>query len=288
MQGEKNVALVTGSSSGIGFETAILLARNGFHTYATMRNLNKSAKIKEIANNEGLPLEVIELDVDNDLSTINAIQGILSKKEGIDLLVNNAGYGLVGPIEDISIEKELKPQFETNLFGVVRVTQQVLPIMRRQKSGRIINVSSVGGLAGYPFSAAYCSTKFALEGLCDSLSYEVEKFGIKIIVIEPGLVASDFHNNVRMAAKKGAANSDSDSPYSQMMQKLFEEYKHVQDQYQISAKEVAKIILNATTSDNPDRKYIVGKYSEMMVERKVTMSDIEYHNMMKIQLFGNK
>ena len=123
MQGEKNVALVTGSSSGIGFETAMLLARNGFHTYATMRNLNKSAKIKDIANNEGLPLEVIELDVDNDLSTINAIQGILSKKEGIDLLVNNAGYGLVGPIEDISIEKELKPQFETNLFGVVRVTQ---------------------------------------------------------------------------------------------------------------------------------------------------------------------
>src|SRR5215831_2719858 len=193
MQGEKNVALVTGSSSGIGFETALLLARNGFYTYATMRNLNKSAKIKEIANNEGLPLEVVELDVDNDLSTINAIQGILSKKEGIDLLVNNAGYGLVGPIEDISIEKELKPQFETNLFGVVRVTQQVLPVMRRQKSGRIINVSSVGGLAGYPFSAAYCSTKFALEGLCDSLSYEVEKFGIKIIVIEPGLVASDFH-----------------------------------------------------------------------------------------------
>ena len=112
-----------------------------------MRNLNKSTKIREIANNEGLPLEVIELDVDNDLSTINAIQGILSKKGGIDLLLNNAGYGLVGPIEDISIEKELKPQFETNLFGVVRITQQVLPIMRRQNSGRIINVSSVGGIS---------------------------------------------------------------------------------------------------------------------------------------------
>ena len=280
------VVIITGSSSGIGFETALTFARNGFYTYATMRNLKKSTKIKEIANKEGLPLEVIQLNVDNDLSVGNAIQEIVSKKERIDLLVNNAGYGLVGPIEDISIEEELKPQFETNLFGVVRVTQQVLPVMRRQKSGRIINVSSVGGLAGYPFSAAYCSTKFALEGLCDSLSYEVEKFGIKIIVIEPGLVASDFHNNVRMAAKKATTNSD--SPYLQMMQKLFEEYKHVQEQYQISAKEVAKIILNATTSDNPDRKYIVGKYSEMMVERKMTMSDIEYHNMMKIQLFGNK
>jgi len=199
------------------------------------------------------------------------------------VLVNNAGYG---PIEDISIEEELKPQFETNLYGVVRVTQQVLPVMRRQKSGKIINISSVGGLAGYPFSAAYCSTKFALEGLCESLSYEVEQFGIKIILIEPGLVASDFHNNVKMATKKGAATSD--SPSAQMIQKLFEEYKQVQEQYQISAKEVAKTILNAAILNDPNRRYVVGKYSKMMTERKMTMSDIEYHNMMKKQLFGSK
>jgi len=280
------IGIITGSSSGIGFETALTLARNGFYTYATMRNLEKSANIKEIANREGLPLEVIELDVDNDLSAKKAIYEIFSKKERIDLLVNNAGYGLIGPIEDISIEEELKPQFETNLYGVVRVTQQVLPVMRRQKSGKIINISSVGGLAGYPFSAAYCSTKFALEGLCESLTYEVEQFGIKIILIEPGLVASDFHNNVKMATKKGAATSD--SPYTQMMQKLFEEYKQVQEQYQISAKEVAKTILNAAILNDPNRRYVVGKYSKMVTERKMTMSDIEYHNMMKKQLFGSK
>jgi NAD(P)-dependent dehydrogenase (short-subunit alcohol dehydrogenase family) len=218
------IAIVTGSSSGIGFETALTLARNGFYTYATMRNLKKSITIKEIANKEALPLKVVQLDVDNDdLSAKNAIQEIISEKQRIDILVNNAGYGLVGPIEDISIEEELKPQFETNLYGVIRVTQQVLPIMRRQKSGRIINVSSIGGIVGYPFSAAYCSTKFALEGLSESLSYELDQFGIKVILIEPALVVSDFHNNVKMAAKKGA-NPD-DSPYTQMMQKLFEEYK---------------------------------------------------------------
>ena len=282
------VGIVTGSSSGIGLETALALARHGFYTYATMRNLKKSSKINEIANKERLSLEVIQLNVDNDLSAKNAIQEIVSKKGRIDLLVNNAGYGLIGPIEDISIEEELKPQFETNLFGAVRIMQQVLPVMRRQKSGRIINVSSVGGLAGYPFTAAYCGTKFALEGLSESLSYEVEQFGITIILVEPGLVASDFHNNVRMAAKKGTATSDSDSPYLQMMQKLFEEYKQVQEQYQISAKDVAKAIFNAALIDNPDRRYIVGKYSEMMTERKMTMSDNEYHNMMKNQLFGDK
>jgi NADP-dependent 3-hydroxy acid dehydrogenase YdfG len=109
---------------------------------AILRNL----KIKEIANKEGLPLEVIQLDVDNDLSTSSAIQQLVSQKQRIDVVVNNAGYGLIGPIEDISIEEELKPQFETNLYGIVRVVQQVLPTMRRQKSGRIINISSIGGI----------------------------------------------------------------------------------------------------------------------------------------------
>jgi short-subunit dehydrogenase len=252
-----------------------------------MRNLKKSTSIKEIANKEALPLKVIQLDVDNDLSAKNAIQEIIiSEKQRIDILVNNAGYGLVGPIEDISIEEELKPQFETNLYGVIRVTQQVLPIMRRQKSGRIINVSSIGGIVGYLFSAAYCSTKFALEGLSESLSYEVDQFGIKVILIEPALVISDFHNNVKNPVKKGANDPD-DSPYTQMMQKLFEEYKQVQEQYQIPAKEVAKVIFSAAILDNPDRRYLVGKYSEMMKEAKMTMSDIECHNMMKRQLLGS-
>jgi NAD(P)-dependent dehydrogenase (short-subunit alcohol dehydrogenase family) len=280
------VAVVTGSSSGIGFETALALAINGFYTYATMRNLKKSTSIEEIANKEALPLKVIQLDVDDDLSTENAIQEIISEKRRIDILVNNAGYGLVGPIEDISIEEELKPQFNTNLNGAVRVTQQVLPIMRRQKSGRIVNVSSIGGIVGYPFSAAYCSTKFALEGLSESLSYELDQFGIKVILIEPALVISDFHNNVKMAAKKG--DNPDDSPYTQMMQKLFEEYKQVQEQYQIPAEEVAKVILSAAVLDNPDRRYVVGKYSEMMTVAKMTMSDRECHNMMKRQLLGSK
>ena len=172
------------------------------------------------------------------------------------------------------------------MYGVVRVTQQVLPIMRSQKSGKIINVSSIGGIVGYPFSAAYCSAKFALEGLSESLNYEVDQFGLKVILIEPALVISDFHNNVKMAAKKGANNPE-DSPHTKLMEKLFEQYKLIEEQYQISAEEVAKLILNAAILDNPDRRYLVGKYSEMMAEVKMTMSDIEYHNMMKRQIPGS-
>src|SRR5918996_500522 len=133
------VAVVTGSSSGIGFETALLLARSGFHTYATMRNLEKSKSITEIANTEKLPLQVVQLDVNDDISVKNAIDKIAAaaaENKRIDVLVNNAGYGLVGAFEDLSVE-EIKSQFETNIFGVIRLTQQVLPIMRKQKSGTI-------------------------------------------------------------------------------------------------------------------------------------------------------
>jgi NAD(P)-dependent dehydrogenase (short-subunit alcohol dehydrogenase family) len=282
----RGVAIVTGSSSGIGFETSLTLARNGFYTYATMRNVRKSVSIKRMANKEALPLQVIQLDVNDDLSVKNAIEEIISEKERIDILVNNAGYGLIGSIEDISLE-ELKAQFETNLFGVIRVTKQVLPIMRRQnEGGRIINVSSIGGIVGYPFSSAYCSTKFALEGLSESMSYEVEQFGIKVILIEPAFVISDFHKNAKIVIKLDkAANS---SPYTQTMNKMFEAYKEVIEEYKISAGEVAKVILNAAISANPDQRYFVGKYSETMMGAKRTMSDAQSHNMMESQLLDSK
>ena len=140
----QRVAVVTGASSGIGYETSLTLARNGFHTYATMRNLQKSKSITEIANTEKLSLQVVQLDVTDDGSVKDAINRIVAEKKRIEVLVNNAGYGLFGSLEDMSVE-EIKKQFETNFFGVIRVTKQVLPVMREQNSGIIVNVSSVGG-----------------------------------------------------------------------------------------------------------------------------------------------
>ncbi|MEK6966317.1 MAG: SDR family oxidoreductase, partial [Thermoproteota archaeon] len=179
----EKVALVTGSSSGIGYETALALARKGYHTFATMRDTGKSKNILEAAKKENLKLDVIELDVDKENSIKSAISKIMSQKGRVDVLVNNAGYGLFGCLEDISIA-DLKQQFETNLFGIVRLIQETAPIMRKQGSGIIVNVSSVAGRIGFPGSPAYISSKFALEGLSECMRYELSPFGIKTIIIE--------------------------------------------------------------------------------------------------------
>lgn len=185
------VAVVTGSSTGIGFETSLMLARNGYFTYATVRDLQKSKEIERIVQQENLPIRIDEMDVDNDNSVKTTIDKIISERDRIHILVNNAGYGLFGALEDLPME-EIKRQYETNVFGVIRVSQNVLPIMRSQRDGIIINISSLSGLAGIPSQSVYVSTKFALEGLSESLSFEVETYGIKIILIEPGVINTGF------------------------------------------------------------------------------------------------
>jgi len=194
------VAVVTGSSSGIGYETALTLARNSFLTYATMRSLNKSENVKSIAAKENLPIRITQLDVTDSVSINNAVQAILSETGRIDVLVNNAGYVLDGAFEDLSMD-EIKAQYETNVFGLIRTTQAVLPAMRKQKSGTIVNISSIAGRIGYPGGSAYISTKFAVEGLSESMAYELEPFGIKVIIIEPGVIRTNIFNSVVVAKK---------------------------------------------------------------------------------------
>jgi NAD(P)-dependent dehydrogenase (short-subunit alcohol dehydrogenase family) len=274
------VAVITGSSSGIGFETALLLARSGFHTYATMRNLEKSKNITEIANTEKLPLQVVQLDVNDDISVKNAIDKIVVAAENkrIDVLVNNAGYGLFGPLEDISIE-EIKAQFETNFFGVIRVTQQVLPAMRKQNSGgsTIVNVSSVGGRIGIPVLSAYQSTKFALEGLSESMSYELEPFGIRVVIIEPGFIRTNIINSSTTAEKA----LDSKSPYFSLTQKVKNHFKSMMENASSSSppEEVAKVILQAITSENPQLRYTVGNDAATIIQARMNMSDNEFKKM---------
>ena len=188
----QKVAIVTGSSSGIGYATSLILARNGFYTYATARDIKKSASLQSTADAERLHLKLIQLDITDDRSVKGAVEKIVSEKGRIDVLVNNAGYGLFGVFEDLSVD-EIKAQFETNFFGVVRVTQHVLPIMRNGIGGGIIvNVSSGNGHVPFPVISAYVATKFALEGLSESIAYELEPFGIKVILIEPGAIGSGF------------------------------------------------------------------------------------------------
>ena len=214
MHGQK-VALVTGSSTGIGFETALELARKGFYTYASMRNLKKAKKIENIAQADGLPLKVIQLDVNSDDSIANAIESIVNEKNRLDVLVNNAGYGLFGSLEDLSVE-EIKGLFETNYFGIVRLIKHILPVMRQSNSkGTIVNISSVGGRIGAPILSAYQSTKFAVEGLSESLYYELEPFGIRVVIIEPGFIKTNIMNSSVQAKR----SLNSISPYFQITQK---------------------------------------------------------------------
>lgn len=268
----KKVAVVTGSSSGIGYETALSLARNGLYTYATMRNLNKSKEITENARNASLPLKVLELDVTSDESVSKSIANIYEECGRIDVVVNNAGYALVGTVEDLSME-ELRGQFETNFFGAVRVIKAVLPHMRKQKSGTIVNVTSMGGRIAIPLDPAYHATKFALEGLSESMQYETSPFGIRIVVIEPGAVSSNFYGGLKMA--KRSVDPSKPSPYSQMMQGI-EKAAGQMLKYAIPPTEVAKVIVNAVSSDNPDFRYIIGDDAVQLLGAARSMSDREF------------
>ena len=195
------VALVTGSSSGIGFETALALARDGYQTFASMRNTSKAEEMATNAKNENLPISVIELDVDKEDSIVAAIKKVMSDGNRIDILVNNAGYGQFGCTEDVSID-DFRKQFETNFFSIVRIIQEVAPIMRGQASGIIVNISSVAGRMGLPGSPAYISSKFALEGLGECLRYELGMFGIKTTLIEPGVIKTNFFDSMKIPDSK--------------------------------------------------------------------------------------
>ena len=275
---KEKVAVVTGSSSGIGLETALTLARNRFLTYATMRNLAKSDNIKSVADKDNLPIRIVQLDVTDDTSVNNAFQSIIKETGRIDILVNNAGYALSGAFEDLSLE-EIKNQYDTNFYGIIRTTQAVLPIMRKQRLGRIINISSGLGLFGFPGMSAYSSTKFAMEGLSESMAYELEQFGIKVILIEPGVIRTNMGNSIVIAKKV----QDSSSPYSQMMQKMGNNFKKFTENAS-SVDVVANIVLEAATSEKPHLRYLAGKDMEMWMQNKNSMSDDEFYNSIKKNL----
>jgi len=214
------------------------------------------------------------------MSVKNAIQSIIAEASRIDVLVNNAGYAINGAFEEIAMD-ELKDQYETNVFGVTRVSQAVLPIMREQKSGIIVNISSsVVTMGGYPGGSAYIGTKFAVEGLSRSMTYELEPFGIKVVLVEPGAIKSTNFANAMIVAKK---SRDPDSPYSQMMHKVIEAVEHLWEGGS-STEVVAKVVLKAVTTENPYPKYLAGKDVEALTETKRSMSDEEFYRTIKQNL----
>ena len=308
MEKQQGIAVVTGSSTGIGFETSILLARNGFYAYATMRDTHKSDKIEKIANKEKIPIKVLSMDVNNDTSVRNAIQKILDEKKKIDILINNAGYGLFGALEDISIE-EVKKQFETNLFGAIRTIKETLPTMRKQRNGIIINVTSIAGVVGISAECIYVSTKFALEGLSESISYELQPYGIKVILVEPGVINTNFVTNIKFPNKidnkskqpimneeestVNYSNNDikkkNSSYYSNTIDTFLSHYYPAMKNAPLP-KEVAAVILeaikNASKSSDYLFRYIVGEDAKTFAQAKKNKSDSQLHEFISNRLLG--
>jgi len=186
------VVLITGCSSGIGLLTAVLLAKNNYKVYATVRNPEKATELqKQLANTSA---EILPLDVTQEDSIHDAVQKILEKENKIDILINNAGYGLFGGVETVTLQ-QAQDQFNTNFFGVIRVLQAVLPAMRKQRSGHIINISSIVGIVGVPGMDLYVASKHALEGLTESMLLQLRTFGINVTLIEPGPVKTYFNTS---------------------------------------------------------------------------------------------
>jgi NAD(P)-dependent dehydrogenase (short-subunit alcohol dehydrogenase family) len=216
---------------------------------------------------------------------------IIDKKDRIDILVNNAGYSLLGPLELLHLD-EIKEEFETNFFGIIRLIQCVLPIMRKQRYGKIINISSLAGRIGFPLSSAYGSSKFALEGLTESLGYEVQNFGIHVILIEPGVIKTNLVNNMKLGNEIMKLQDrddnkiiDGDSPYAEIINKRISAFKPRYEKGS-SPKIVAEKVLEAAISDNPKARYLVGGDALKMIERRNNATDEEFGRLVMDSVLG--
>jgi NAD(P)-dependent dehydrogenase (short-subunit alcohol dehydrogenase family) len=256
-------ALVTGASSGIGEATALRLLEQGATVYAAARRMDRMEALK----NKGAHL--IAMDVTNEDSMVKGVNSILEKEGSVDILINNAGYGSYGAIEDVPVE-EGRRQFEVNIFGLARLTQLVLPGMRDKHYGKIVNISSIGGKMYTPFGGWYHATKHALEGFTDCLRLEVQPFGVDAIIIEPGGIATDWGtiaaDNLKETSLKGVYK-DKATETAENMTKMYTGGK-------LSGPDViAKTILKSLTANRPKTRYAAGSWSRFSLTMRKVLSD---------------
>lgn len=260
----KKIAIITGASSGFGLLTTLELAKKDYLVIATMRNLEKQVNLLSQATQFNLLQNIIiqQLDV-TDQNSIHNFQLFLKNINRVDLLINNAGYATGGFVEEIPVE-EYRKQFETNLFGAISITQLVLPYMREQKSGKIINISSISGQVGFPGLSPYVSSKYALEGWSESLRLEGKPFGIDVALIEPG----SYNTNIWEVGKQLATNqSDTSSPYKEYMGKIQKHINSGSDTFG-NPIDVANKIVEIAESKRTNLRYPIGKGVKFMILAK--------------------
>ncbi len=252
--------LITGCSSGFGLLTALEFARKGDRVFATMRNLDKATALKDAAAKENLQISLLRLDLLDDSTIASAVDQAEADAGPIDVLVNNAAMELRSPIEEAT-EDEVRRQFETNVFGTLRVIRRVLPRMRQRGGGTIVNLSSIGGIVAAPYAGYYSATKHAVEAISEAMHYEVKPFGVRVVLIEPGAFPTEFGSNAFMAA-----SFNESSPYhagAQGFERAFERMR-APDGVRQDPADVARTIRAAVHDEAPKLRYTVGADAQMI------------------------
>jgi NAD(P)-dependent dehydrogenase (short-subunit alcohol dehydrogenase family) len=273
---DQKVAVITGSSSGIGLLTAIEFAQNGYRVVATMRDLGRGDRLKDTAQKAGVreKVDIRRLDVTEFDTVDEAVDAIVRNHGRIDVVVNNAGFSVAGFGEDLQLG-EIRHQLETNFFGNVAMSKAVIPVMRRQKSGHIIQISSVGGRVGTPMLGAYCASKFALEGFSESLRIETHSLGIRVVLVEPGAFDTDIWTRNVMIGEHAL---DPNSPNKERSQRFAEFVKQSSGKRR-DAREVAQLILRIANDPNPKLRYLIGGDAQMQVWLRRLMPWRRYERM---------
>ena len=275
-----NSVLVTGASTGLGLETALYLAEQGFAVYATTLDRQDHSAIDEPARKRGLNIRVLHLDITDPKSIDSAVQTVVRESGGIYGLVNNAGTRLRGCFEDLA-ESEIRRLFDTNVFGTMAVTRAALPHMRISRRGRIVMITSVAGRMGAFGSSSYCSTKFAQEGFGESLAQEVTPFGVQVVLIEPGIVKTEAWSSNRVVAA-GAQNPE--SPYYFWFQRSEHYADRLVETSPTRPNDVAKTVYLALTVKRPRLRYLVGSRAKFVffLHRYLPVRLFEYISYSKV------
>jgi NAD(P)-dependent dehydrogenase (short-subunit alcohol dehydrogenase family) len=263
--------LITGGTDGLGKAAGLLLAQRGYRVFAAGRSAEKRAQLDALAREKKLPLESIELDVCDDASVQRAVQSILAKAGAIDVLINNAGIGYMAVVEELRLD-DLRRQFETNLFGVLRVTQAVLPQMRQRRRGRILMMSSVAGIVTPPTYGAYSSSKHALEGLSNALRLEMYPFGVEVILIEPGYIVTNFQQTAKELAQTYVEGAKT-GPYARIYAGAWAGANKGRGGSKVTPEDCARVILHAIETPSPKARYGVTPLAKFAAWGKRLMSD---------------